>query len=392
MLALTSIARRRPTAMSRPTIGGKSLESQYFALRDRLGPDPRPPTVLWTSADRRGRKCDQASAPLQLIQGSHKRATRTEVPAKLDHPPGPTTRSVQGCGVGMFCMACGQSALQTDQFCRHCGARLPGRQEARDLTTSGRSGHSAARGVPADAPLADWADGGEQPESQSQKYPSAQVSDDLHPDARKYQPGTAGESVLVVLDAGTLRIGKRDVPVRLLARLFCGLLLLVASFLDWFTYETPYSTVSENAWGTGFLAYTGVELGLIAVALAVFRFLAPDSLPDSWLPGERLIVVIAVLSPVCILLKLAVGMNVLGATVDFNPAPGLWLGLAAAVLITVLSGLALAPPATARPGPGDIERRQSPDRDSAESVVRGQESHEGATPAPPTPERSTKQR
>nr|MDT0665315.1 hypothetical protein [Micromonospora sp. DSM 115978] len=68
------------------------------------------------------------------------------------------------------------------------------------------------------------------------------------------------------------------------------------------------------------------------------RLLLPDY---RW---QRVSTGLAIAGSVFILLKLAVGMDVLGtASENFDPAVGLWLGLAASLVITVLSAL----PATA---------------------------------------------
>jgi hypothetical protein len=145
------------------------------------------------------------------------------------------------------------------------------------------------------------------------------------------------------VSSAVVRIGGRDVAANDLGVLGAGFLLFVASFLDWFKLEGRYATASENAWGVGFFGYTGVELGLLAAVLVALRVFARRPLPTVPLGWDLLITIIAALGTLLVLLKLAVGMNVLGTgEASFDPAIGLWLGFVASVALTGLSGLTLA--------------------------------------------------
>jgi hypothetical protein len=161
------------------------------------------------------------------------------------------------------------------------------------------------------------------------------------------------------VSSAVVRIGNRDVAANDLGVLGAGLLLFVASFLNWFKVGGSYGTTAENAWGVGFFGYTGVELGLLAAALVALRVIARRPLPTVPLGWELVTTAVAGLGTLLVLLKLAVGMNVLGASGDaFDPAIGLWLGLAASVVLTGLCGLTLAmsrgwqPPSRRQPGAG----------------------------------------
>jgi hypothetical protein len=155
-----------------------------------------------------------------------------------------------------------------------------------------------------------------------------------------------------------VRIGDRDVAANDLGVLGAGLLLFIASFLDWFKLGGSYTDAAENAWGVGFFGYTGVELGLLAAVLVALRVFARRPLPTVPLGWEMLLTIIAGLGTLLVLLKLAVGMNVLGTGDAFDPAIGLWLALAASVVLTGLCGLTLAvsrgwqPPSRRQPDAG----------------------------------------
>jgi len=208
----------------------------------------------------------------------------------------------------MFCVTCGEVVDPTSRFCRRCGEPLSGDRENRESVR-----HDREEG-----------------------------------------------SVLYGTGLPVLRIGQWSVPIFVIGVLVGGILLFVASFLDWFIYHSDYGVVAENAWGVGFFAYTGMELGLVAVGLTVFLAFSPVSSR-----AARIILTGAAtagaLGTALILLKLAVGMTVLSPDVTFDPAVGLWLGLAASVLIVAFLGLALAVGARA-------QRRKTGERQARSSV------------------------
>jgi hypothetical protein len=173
-----------------------------------------------------------------------------------------------------------------------------------------------------------------------------------------------------------------------------GFVLFISSFLDWFTpKESGLSQLAENAWGVGFFAYTGVELGLLAALFLALRTFRPGAVPPpparfgSW---DLVAGAVAGLGALLILLKLIVGMDVLSlGTGHFKAGVGLWLGLAASL---VLTGLCLYGPlaprfqATRRPsGAGGGPGGPGPVPGPGPYPGPGQ----GSVPPPPPPPGST---
>jgi hypothetical protein len=109
-----------------------------------------------------------------------------------------------------------------------------------------------------------------------------------------------------------------------------GIVLLLASFLSWFSLE---DFTSFNAWEIGFLwGRLPVLLGVVMVAhLAISNF-APDlQVPDLPWPKVHLVAGIAV--AVIVVLKLIIGeeVNTIIGEIEFDRGIGLFLAALAAI-------------------------------------------------------------
>ena len=125
-----------------------------------------------------------------------------------------------------------------------------------------------------------------------------------------------------------------------------GLVLLIASFLDWFTVEIAgnefFGGVSAggNGWDVGFFwAGIPVLIGLAMIAIVAIRAFSPDTklpdLPIGW--GQTLFIAGAV-AAVIVLLKLLIGEDVDGAEalgIEVNRAFGLFVATLAAIGLAV---------------------------------------------------------
>lgn len=121
-----------------------------------------------------------------------------------------------------------------------------------------------------------------------------------------------------------------------------GLVLLIASFLDWFTVSVEGNefvgggSASGNGWDVGFFwAGIPVLLGLAMIAVVAIRAFSPETklpdLPIGW--GQALFIAGAV-AAVIVLLKLLIGEDVDGAEafgLEVKRAFGLFLATLAAI-------------------------------------------------------------
>ncbi len=126
------------------------------------------------------------------------------------------------------------------------------------------------------------------------------------------------------------RVAGRDIQNNDLGVLAAGVVLFIASLFDWFSAGR---FGGENAWGVGFFAYGGVELGLLAVALVAVRTFTRVQLPAVGADWVLIIAGIAALGTIMIFLKTALGID------HLDRAAGLWLGFIASIAITVFSVL-----------------------------------------------------
>src|SRR5262245_2399562 len=100
-----------------------------------------------------------------------------------------------------------------------------------------------------------------------------------------------------------------------------GLVLLIASFLDWFTASVEGNdifggvTVGGNGWDVGFFwAGIPVLLGLAMIAVVAIRAFAPDTkLPDLPIGWGQALFIAGAIAAVIVLLKLLIGEDVDGA-------------------------------------------------------------------------------
>ncbi len=157
------------------------------------------------------------------------------------------------------------------------------------------------------------------------------------------------------------RLAGRDVPNNDLGVLVAGAVLFIASLFDWFSV----GRFGENAWGVGFFAYGGVELGLLVAALVVVRTFTRVQLPAVGVDWVLIIAGLAGLGTIMIMLKMLLGID------NFDRAAGLWLGLIASVAITVCAVLSVLASGYTLPGQGSRGRSQFPPAPGAQYDASG---------------------
>lgn len=152
-----------------------------------------------------------------------------------------------------------------------------------------------------------------------------------------------------------------------------GLVLFIASFLDWFTVSVDDNSGlgiggevgAGNGWDVGFFwAGIPVLLGLAMIAVVAIRAFSPETkLPDLPIGWGQTLFIAGVIAAVIVLLKLLIGEDVDGAEalgIDIERAFGLFLATLAAIGLAVggflkwqeeKSGAALGGGSTAPPPP-----------------------------------------
>ncbi|HEX6417948.1 MAG TPA: hypothetical protein VFZ77_05615 [Acidimicrobiales bacterium] len=125
-----------------------------------------------------------------------------------------------------------------------------------------------------------------------------------------------------------------------------GLVLLIASFLDWFTVEIDggelFGTASAggNGWDVGFFwAGIPVIIGLAMIAVVAIRAFSPETkLPDLPIGWGQTLFIAGVVAAVIVVLKLLIGEDVDGAEafgIEVKRAFGLFLASLAAIGLAV---------------------------------------------------------
>jgi hypothetical protein len=127
-----------------------------------------------------------------------------------------------------------------------------------------------------------------------------------------------------------------------------GLVLLIASFLDWFTAEIEgnefFSGASAggNGWDVGFFwAGIPVIIGLAMIAVVAIRAFSPDTkLPDLPIGWGQTLFIAGVVAAVIVVLKLLIGEDVdapegLGVDVEVSRSIGLYLATLASIGLAV---------------------------------------------------------
>ncbi|MGF7236436.1 MAG: hypothetical protein ACQSGP_15945 [Frankia sp.] len=136
------------------------------------------------------------------------------------------------------------------------------------------------------------------------------------------------------------RIRNRTVAELDLGVIGAGVLLLVFSFLHWFGNSFAYL----NAWDSGFFAYTGVELGLVAAAIAGAAALTSFQFPRLGASWGVIVFALSALGSVSILLKLLIGYHSVPRGI------GLWLALLVSIAESVVAFLAFSSRGERLPG------------------------------------------
>jgi hypothetical protein len=151
-----------------------------------------------------------------------------------------------------------------------------------------------------------------------------------------------------------------------------GLVLLIASFLDWFTVEIEgnefFSGASAggNGWDVGFFwAGIPVLLGLAMIAVVAIRAFSPETrLPDLPIGWGQALFIAGVVAAVIVVLKLLIGEDVDGPEalgIEVKRAFGLFLATLAAIGLAVggflkwqeeKAGVGLTPSGGPSPAPG----------------------------------------
>lgn len=125
-----------------------------------------------------------------------------------------------------------------------------------------------------------------------------------------------------------------------------GLVLFIASFLDWFTVSVEGNEFFEgasaggNGWDVGFFwAGIPVLLGLAMIAVVAIRAFSPETkLPDLPIGWGQTLFIAGVIAAVIVLLKLLIGEDVDGAEafgIEIERAFGLFLATLAAIGLAV---------------------------------------------------------
>lgn len=103
-----------------------------------------------------------------------------------------------------------------------------------------------------------------------------------------------------------------------------AVLLLIASFLPWYSVSGFGMSFSINAWDAAFLAWGGVILGVLAGVVLLLKATGKKDVQAGGLAAEQIALSLAVASFVLIVLRLL--------TESSNSAIGLYLGIAAAAI------------------------------------------------------------
>ena len=125
-----------------------------------------------------------------------------------------------------------------------------------------------------------------------------------------------------------------------------GLVLFIASFLDWFTVSVdgndlfPGASAGGNGWDVGFFwAGIPVLIGLAMIAVVAIRAFSPDTkLPDLPIGWGQTLFIAGVIAAAIVLLLLVIGEDVDGGEAfgrEVDRAFGLFLATLAAIGLAV---------------------------------------------------------
>lgn len=130
-----------------------------------------------------------------------------------------------------------------------------------------------------------------------------------------------------------------------------AIVLFFASFLDWFSIDTPFGSAAGNGWDVGFFwAGIPVILGLVMLAqVAVSRFSPETKLPDLPVGWGQAHLIAGGIAAVIVVLKLLIGHEEAG--IDFDRDFGLFLAALAAIGLAVGGYLTWQDEKAAGPGP-----------------------------------------
>jgi hypothetical protein len=117
-----------------------------------------------------------------------------------------------------------------------------------------------------------------------------------------------------------------------------GALVLIASFLPWWSFESGPFKVSWSGWDSKFLAWFGILCAIAAAAIVVMRVMGVD-LPKLQVGWRTIVLGLAGLSALLILLRFLLNP---GNGVDLSRGIGLFLGLIGSIVAAVFAYLAFA--------------------------------------------------
>jgi hypothetical protein len=134
-----------------------------------------------------------------------------------------------------------------------------------------------------------------------------------------------------------VKIGNRQVDLLDLVVVGAGVVVLVLSFLHWFSYSAGGFSAGVSAWHAGFWGYFGVQFAVIAAIVAAVGEFTTFQVYTRPVAVTRRVAVLALaaLGALCILIKLLIGVDHLGRDV------ALYLALVVALVETASAYLAV---------------------------------------------------
>ncbi len=138
-------------------------------------------------------------------------------------------------------------------------------------------------------------------------------------------------------------VGGKDISTNEAAVVGAGLLVFILSFFHWFTYDLVTTSAHRAAWHSGFFAWAGVLLLLLAAGIVAARRFSPLDLSAAPVPLDLAVLGAAALGALFLILKLLIGYRVhsLGQTYHFSRSFGLYAALVIGLVETVFAYLTL---------------------------------------------------
>jgi hypothetical protein len=149
-----------------------------------------------------------------------------------------------------------------------------------------------------------------------------------------------------------------------------GALVLIASFLTWFSKDIGFgitnATYTQSGWNSGFLAWFGILCAIAAAGLVAARVFGVE-LPKVQLGWRTIVLALSAVAALFFVLKLVIGES--RSIIHLDRGIGLFLAVIGAVVQVVFAYFAFA----ASGERADIDR------------MRAERAAKAGTPAPPVP-------